>query len=203
MRNSETKPRSFMSMSRKACSKREGSKAPALSRKFGFVAMIWRRAASEMFKPSLRVSSSIAASLTSCWRMVRSRPIWRASSLVNGRLKPALVLLDRPVVGGAVFLGGDLRPADRGDGRAGEAAQHVAHAPDDEAHDDEPHDHGHDRLADEPLTRVAYRLEHLALIRLPFSGPERALSSGARPFCIGAGAMITTAAQPKAGRPHK
>ena len=64
--------------------------------------------------------------------------------------QPALILLNRSIVGDTVFLGGDFRSADRGDGGGREPAQHVAHAPDDEADDDEPHDHGHDRLADDP-----------------------------------------------------
>src|SRR6185437_14773121 len=95
-------------------------------------------------------------------------------------LEPALILLHRPVVCGPVFLGGDFRPADRGDGRRSEAAQHVADAPDDEAYDDEPHHDGHDRLADDPLSRVAYRLEHLALIHLSFTARARLLAAPAR-----------------------
>ena len=64
--------------------------------------------------------------------------------------EPALILLDRAIVGDFIVLGRDFRGPDRGDCGRGETAQHVAHAPDDEADDDEPHDDGHDRLADHP-----------------------------------------------------
>ena len=80
----------------------------------------------------------------------------------EGSAQPALILLQRPLVGGAVFLRRDFRSSDRGDRRRRKSAQHVAHAPDDEADDDEPHDDGHDRLADDPLSRVADRSEHLS-----------------------------------------
>ena len=64
--------------------------------------------------------------------------------------EPALILLDRAIVGDFIVLGRDFRVPDRGDCGRGETAQHVADAPDDEADDDEPHDDGHDRLADHP-----------------------------------------------------
>ena len=126
----------------------------------------------------------------------------------EGPAQPALILLERSLVGDAIFLRRDFRSSDRGDRRRRESAQHVAHAPDDEADDDEPHDDGHDRLADDPLSRVADRSEHLpyspfrcAASHLSPWANERALSSGARALCIGVAAMITPAQIQDMGEP--
>src|ERR1700722_16347543 len=103
-----------------------------------------------------------------------------ARLLVGERaLEPALILLDRPIVGVAIVLGRDFRASNRRDGGRTETAQHVANAPDDEADDDEPHDYRHNRLADDTLGGIAYRFEHFAVVAFRSWAAKRALSSGA------------------------
>ena len=149
-----------MSLSRRTLAKFCGSNAPDLSWKAGFDVIRLRSASCGNVEPEL---SRLLVERRLAEQPLQHLPVEAdgARLLVGERLaQPALVLLQRPLILVAKFLRGDLRAADGGDGRGGEAAQHVADAPDDEADDDQPHDDRHDRLADEPLSRVAHRFEH-------------------------------------------
>ena len=192
LRNSEMKPRSLISMSRSASASRFGSKAPDLSWKLGFVVMtcaqslvgnaeaeLARLVVDRRFAQQLLQDAAIEADL--------------ARLLVGERTpEPALILLDRPIVGHVIVLGRDFRASNRRDGGRAETPQHIADAPDDEADDDEPHDDGHDRLADDTLGGIAHQFEHFAVSAFPSllqallqsaalteRGYKRALSSGA------------------------
>ena len=174
LRSSETKPRSFMSMSRSAAFEARRIECA------GLVAEVRVRGddLAQSFVGNVEAElARLVVDRRFAKQLLQDAPIEAdlARLLVGERaLEPALILLDRPVVGGAIVLGRDFRSPNRRDGGRTEAAQHVAHAPDDEADDDEPHDDGHDRLADDPLSRIAYRFEHLAVIRLSSSAPASA-----------------------------
>jgi len=152
--------RSFISMSRSAFARRAGSKAPDLSWKPGFEVMTWRKALvgnAEAELAPLLVDRRLVHQLL---QDAAIEADWRASSLGEWALEPALILLDRSIVGDVIVLGRDFsrfRPTRPWTGLKPRSMSPTPQMT--KLTMMSPMDDRHDRLADESLRRVAYRFE--------------------------------------------